>query len=169
MQGTTEPIEHIFKTLTDRQARVMALVAERRTQKEIAVDLDISVGRVSQYVALLKNRFGVSTLGDLTKIYRHLHPLDLHPSGKINLPPTAESAEAFSRDDRSIFAFSDSAAPSQEWLVERRSHVVPEVLDGEHGTLFRAVYMIAVAVGVPVAVVMVITAMSTISDMVSPG
>lgn len=162
-------LRDVAQGLSERQAKVFELVAERRTHKEIAQRLDISISRVSQYVGILKNRFGVATLGDLTAVHRELHPLKNISSDDFHLPQSQPHGEEIARDDRSVFAFSDFTASPQEWFVERHQRVVPEALDGERGTLMRVVYMIAVAIGVPVAVILVITAMSTLSSMISPS
>lgn len=51
--------------LTARQAQVLALVRESRTNEEIAAALSISVGAVKKHVAALLKAFGVSARRDL--------------------------------------------------------------------------------------------------------
>ncbi|WP_349371250.1 helix-turn-helix transcriptional regulator [Salinarimonas sp.] len=51
--------------LTARQAQVLALVRESRTNEEIAAALSISVGAVKKHVAALLKAFGVSGRRDL--------------------------------------------------------------------------------------------------------
>lgn len=163
--------DEVRRSLTERQAIVFGRIAERRSYKEIAAELDISVARVGQYTQVLKQRFGVQTLGDLAQIHASLagtDPLESSPSAKFNLPPSSEPDHSVHRDDERTFVFSDFAASPDDWtgkwFVEGRDRVVPGALDGERGTVLRLAYMLAIAVGLPAAVIMVIAAMQALSE-----
>lgn len=173
MSGGTVSLENVRQSLTERQSLVFDKIAERRSYKEIAAEMDISVARVGQYTQVLKHRFQVQTLGDLAYIHSLLEvrnrPLESDPSPRFKLPRTAENPDPFPQDDRTEFVFSDIAKSSDDWkgswYVERNNRVVPGALDGERGTIFRLGYMLAVAIGLPAAVIIVIAAMLALSEM----
>lgn len=167
MARDTPSPDQVRHSLTERQAVVFDRIAERRSYKEIAAELDISVARVGQYTHVLKQRFGVRTLGDLAHIHARL-ALESSPSAEFNLPSGSQPEHQHSRDDERTFAFLDyTANPDNwtgKWYVERSDRVVPGALDGERGTVLRLAYMLAVAVGLPAAVIMVIAAMKALSE-----
>ena len=48
---------NIVTTLSERQMQVLALVAEGRTDNEIAIQLGLSAKTISSYVAHIRHRF----------------------------------------------------------------------------------------------------------------
>jgi DNA-binding CsgD family transcriptional regulator len=57
-QGDTA---HNITTLSERQMQVLALVAEGRTDNEIAIQLGLSAKTISSYVQHIRNRFGAQS------------------------------------------------------------------------------------------------------------
>lgn len=166
----------VFESLTENQRAVFALIAKRRSAKQIARELEISTSRVSQYVRILKDRFGVENLSDLADIAFELQK-DAPPCNKFtweenHLPESLGSAHNASRPDPRVFHFADAGPSSfdqDRWLIEEDHRIGPEALDGDRATESRLLYMLAVAIGLPIAVIVALTAMATLSDTLSVG
>lgn len=167
--------------LTPRQREVLELLSQRASHKEIARRLDISVGRVSQYVRSLKDKFDAQTLGELVAAYRVLGsdsatntPCNFSLSRDFKLPDEQALAHQGPEADVGRLHFEDAQQtwPS-EWAglqspeQESSDRSVSRVLDGKHGTFFRVGYMIAVAFGTMLVVLTGITMATALSDLMT--
>jgi len=79
--------------LTQKQREVLALVADNRTSKEIAVLLGISESAVNQRIEIVRARLGGLPRGQLARLYRQKYAPELAENGdsegtwqKIQLP-----------------------------------------------------------------------------------
>lgn len=156
--------------LSSRQRDVLDLVAQRLTVKEIADRLGISDTRVSQHIRNLKTKFGEETLSGLVAAYRLNEPNAACPfivaeGAKNQLPPWGEIGSGDVRNEAKVIPFSDAQAymPGGYWRGQSEPRVVPEVLDGPNGQLFRALAMIGILVGLLAAVLVSVSAMDTLS------
>ncbi len=61
---------HSISRLTSKQRDVLALVADNRTSKEIAVKLGISESAVNQRIEMVRARLGGLPRGELARLYR---------------------------------------------------------------------------------------------------
>jgi DNA-binding NarL/FixJ family response regulator len=64
--GDAEP--GVLSTLTARQREILQLIAEGRTTKEIAADLDVSVKTVETHRAQLMDRLGIHDVAGLVRL-----------------------------------------------------------------------------------------------------
>lgn len=79
--------------LTRKQHDVLALVADNRTSKEIAVRLGISESAVNQRIEMVRSRLGGLPRGELARLYRQEYlegasapPTPIETWQKIHLP-----------------------------------------------------------------------------------
>lgn len=157
-------------TLTEKQRRVHELVARRRTTKQIARDLDISASRVSQYIRVLKTKFGVETLAELADFYRvegPPPPCNVLPWEENHLPSSPPTVQFESTADEEMLVFQDGSGfiPRPPWEDLQQFRVGPGALDGPGATARRFGVIVAVAVGLPVAVIVTLSAMMSLSDL----
>lgn len=159
--------------LSDRQVQVLELIDKRMSVKEIARELDLSMGRVNQLIRNLKTRFNVDTLGELAAVYRRSHfgtpaPYTKDQCSKSKLPDDSVFGDFMPRDATDSYVFSDAMplnrmAPWQN--LQAGEGIVPEVLDGANGTLVRGFWMVVIAVGVLLAMLVCLLAMTTLSEL----
>lgn len=159
-------------SLTDRQLAVLERIDRRSSYKEIAHELDISESRVSQYATILKNKFNVNSLGELTEAYRAClkdfgAPCNLDPSQNTNLPTEADVCQQAIRADQPRYEFSDSF--DSEWANQFEQQVVPGAFDGKDGTLLRIGLVAIVAMSFLAAIVLGLTVMHTLTEYVTSG
>lgn len=68
VRGTTQPSGHT--ALSGREHQIFLLVANGSTVSDIAAELNLSASTVSNYIARIKTKLGVRTLGDIVS-YAH--------------------------------------------------------------------------------------------------
>lgn len=102
------PPAHSVSQLTTKQLDVLALIADSRTSKEIAVLLGISESAVNQRIEAIRSRLGCVPRGELARLYRQEMggeapgtPIESTTWQKIHLPDNAfagqsEGAESIS-------------------------------------------------------------------------
>lgn len=61
-----------FEKLTPKQRRVLRLLSENRTSKEIAQEIGVSPSCVDLHLRGVRNRFGPLSRGELSRLYRQL-------------------------------------------------------------------------------------------------
>jgi len=172
MTGMKQPLSGAvdFSELTERQRQVLEAIARRRTIKQMGFDLGISPSRVNQYVRALKDRFGVENLTELAELWnarssdapstkntwtkKQLH----ESSGRGHEAPTADAA-ILHFQDAGVFSLN---AP---WEGQELRRVGPGLLDGPGATAKRMGFILLVAIGLPVAVVVTLSAMIALSEM----
>lgn len=160
--------------LTDRQRMVLEGIKRRQPLKVIAAELGISESRVNQHVKTLKDRYGVHNLADLVEAARLdldngslEHPYRKPAWRKPQVPLSGVDSDPLPRVGPGEFVLSDIALNAIEapWMVENEPRVVPGMLDGHHAVLFRLAVIVGIAFGLIAAVVLVVTASLTLSDM----
>ena len=133
--------------LTDKQRKVLDLLIEHKTSKEIARILGISPHTVDQRITLARIKLGLSSRSGIAQEYRRL--LGLCERGtyqKSYLGSPVNSFETLLRDDpeslliepvgkRFLLRKPEPKAPSPWQEPDQR--VVPELFDGPLGTLIR--------------------------------
>lgn len=95
--------------LTRKQRDVLALVADNRTSKEIAVRLGISESAVNQRIEMVRSRLGGLPRGELARLYRQEfleNSPEAEPAAdtwqKIHLPDSVSSAKAAAAESISL-------------------------------------------------------------------
>ena len=160
-----------FNQLSQRQRDVLSLIAFRKTTKEIATDLRVSQTRIDQHIRALKDAIGVETLAQLAEFFHSLEhtksPLGIstlgtsqvvHPTFPTHQSPRVEA-------DRVVFEDAGAHDASALWSFEREPQVVPEALDGDWAVLRRLAFIVAVAIAIPVAGIVIISATAELSNL----
>jgi DNA-binding CsgD family transcriptional regulator len=153
--GAESALHALFPILTEKQHEVLRSVAENRTSKEIAWDLDISESAVNQRIEGVRSRAGSPPRAELARAYRqYLQDLELAckplPDKIPQVADTHYPPPFQSRDEQADpFALADAMTftVTAPWQSDRAGLVVPEVLDGAHAGLSRTAAMIAIAAG----------------------
>lgn len=161
--------------LTERQREVLARLDQRIPIKIIANDLAISESRVNQHIRALKSAFDA---GDLSELVRKARLTGQVPGEgtdtpyrkpayrKTQLPPAPESWDDGSGFENDHFGFADAASIHLDapWANFEEPRIVPGLLDGRHSQVRRLVVMIGMAAGLAAAVILVITAALSLSE-----
>jgi len=162
------------RDLTDRERAVLDGIDRRLPLKAIASELGISESRVNQHVRALKERYGVNALSDLVDAWRASDggaaaETDYRNSAWRNpqIPAAAISRENGPRVAPGEFVLADAALYAIEtpWSVETGPRVVPGMLDGDNAVLIRLAVIIGIAFGLVAAIVLVVTASLSLSEM----
>lgn len=149
------PYADIFPELTAKQHEVLRFVAENRTSKEIAWELNISESAVNQRIEGVRGRAGSPTRAKLARAYRqYLQDLEAAcnplPDKNTQVPQTSPTVASRWQDvEAHQLALSDAVTyrVTTPWQREELGLVVPEVLDGANAGLSRTAAMIAIAGG----------------------
>lgn len=95
------PPAHSVSQLTTKQLDVLALIADSRTSKEIAVLLGISESAVNQRIETIRSRLGCVPRGELARLYRQemggeapVAPVESYTWQKIHLPDDAFGSQS---------------------------------------------------------------------------
>jgi DNA-binding CsgD family transcriptional regulator len=177
------------RRLTDRQRAVMERIDRRVPIKVIAQDLGVSETRINQHIRALKDVYDAASLGELVENYRATLPPETprepleEPLGtradeallkpfseptytKSQINPATDLADLDVRDDPGRLVLSDATPMFVQapWLRPVEPRVVPGVLDGEHAVLFRLGAIVGIASGILAAVVLTITAATSLSE-----
>lgn len=165
--------------LTPRQQAVAELIAQRRSHKEIALELGISPARVSQYVRRLKDHYNVETLGGIAQAYRALSsprktpPYRFSRSTDFNLPETDIPPQIPLGDEPTRLPFADiSAASTQsDWpglsRMSSEPRLVPGMLDGKYGTVLRIGWMFSAAIGAFAVAILALATGEALTDLLA--
>lgn len=159
-----------LRELSDRQGQILEAIARRRTIKQISFDLGISPSRVNQHVRTLKDHLGVENLTELADLWNaHTDegPYSKDTWTKKQLPETGEPGHDRSTAGAAMLHFRDAGAVSltAPWEEEKFNRVGPGLLDGPGATAKRMVFILLVAIGLPIAVVLTLSAMIALSEM----
>ena len=168
MTVVTEP------NLTERQRDVLQRIDKRMPIKVIAADLDVSEARINQHIRALKDKFEVETMGELVACYRSLsdnisedqNPYRKPLYRKSELPSDPIFPDQASRVDPGEIVLSDShhVLIDAPWTGSRDPVVVPSFLDGKNAVLTRIGAMIGIAFVIVVAIILVVSAAVTVSE-----
>jgi len=178
--------------MTDRQREVMERIDRRVPIKVIAGDLKVSEARINQHIRALKDKFEVESMSELVDRYRAR--LDYQASTKPSAfagfgmfddaesdpyrnslyrnsqlqNPTDSDDQRF-RVDPGEIVLSDAhhVLIDAPWIEPREPVVVPSKLDGQHAVLYRIGAMIGIALGIVAAVILVVLAAVTMSEVLA--
>lgn len=160
--------------LTDRERAVLDGIDRRLPLKAVAAEIGVSESRVNQHVRALKERFEVNSLPDLVDAWRGDGIEDGDEPGCRDSawrnPQVSSDWRKRESEDRVApgeFVLSDAAlfAIEAPWSVENEPRVVPGLLDGDNAVLFRLAVIIGIAFGIVAAIVLVVTASLSLSEM----
>jgi DNA-binding CsgD family transcriptional regulator len=169
--NSCSPSRESWQSLTARQREVAELSARRRSAKQIADQLGISEGRVNQHIAAIKVRLHVN---DLAGVYDAVAQADApyreSLGQKLQVPePVAGSHEAAGVSPE---AMSLSDAMSLRHFAPWESdayRVGPGAFDGPGGSWLRVASVIAISLGTPLLLVLLITARWAVTAAFSPA
>ncbi len=175
--------------LTERQRDVLERIDRRVPIKVIAGDLGVSEARINQHIRALKDKFSVDSMSELVERYRALdtsknqEKTDISAQArragqpgetpyrksiyrKSQLPNGPETGDLGSRADPGEIVLSDAhhVLIDAPWTEPREPVVVPPKLDGQFAVLYRLGAMIGIAFGVVAAVILVVAAAVTVSE-----
>ncbi|MXO56137.1 helix-turn-helix transcriptional regulator [Pontixanthobacter gangjinensis] len=175
--------------LTDRQRAVLERIDRRVPIKVIAGDLGVSEARINQHIRTLKDKFSVDSMNELVEHFR-LHfsdeptenieksvarkesgstphdPYRISPSRNSQLHDAPIFPDQGHRVDPGEIVFSDAhhVLIDAPWIGSREPVVVPTKFDGDNAVLVRLAAMIGIALGVIAAVILVVSAAITVSE-----
>lgn len=156
--------------LTAKQQEVLERLARHQAIKTIADEMGVSETRVNQHIRAIKDRLGANDKEELVAIWIAAHggsPLRKTVYRKKQLPDPDALPDEGAKADAAMLRFKDAgtfplAAP---WEVGGYHRVGPGHLDGPGATRRRVGYIILVAIGLPVAVVLTLSAMLALTEM----
>ncbi len=163
-------IQKILESLTSKQLQALALVAQGRTNKEIASELGISVSAAVQRIEAIRARFHGVSKAELGRIYReHCAEPDCNEitgnSFQVHhyseFPPKLEWDEPNSHLTVADLTF--EANPP--WSVGSEKRLVPEMLDGKDAATYRWVVVFGLAIGMAVLSLVLLAVAGAMSDM----
>ncbi|MGZ3268431.1 MAG: helix-turn-helix transcriptional regulator [Croceibacterium sp.] len=132
--------ENALNSLTDKQRRVLDLLIEHKTSKEIARELGISPHTVDQRLQFAREKLGAGSRSELAQAYRRLlevyGQLTYKPSGIADPPRKTDGGHGAQGP------LSQSVKPA----AEADFQVGPELFEGRYGTLARLGWMLGIAV-----------------------
>src|SRR6478735_6887454 len=146
-----------FGGLTDKQRKVLDLLIEHKTSKEIARSLGISPHTVDQRIQFAKDKLGAATRGELALAYRRLREtceqMTYENSGIVEVDAMTEKTGGPQGSLpvpslRQRFRSRPSDGPEADFRVG------PELFEGRYGTMVRlgsifaiALFVVLVALG----------------------
>lgn len=179
MAGTASP------KLTEKQSAVIQRIDRRMPIKLIASEMGVSETRINQHIRALKTTYHVGSLNQLVEAYR----LDRRSSEQgVTAPKAVELGESAplrnaayrnkqlgnqsvisdlsDRDDPGSIRLSDAHVVARDapWAHDIEPVVVFGALDGKHAVLYRFAVMVGIAFGMIAAVVLLVSAALTISE-----
>ena len=162
---------NLIESLTDRQRQVLERIDRRASYKEIAHELDISPSRVSQYATLLKTKFEVNSLGELTEAYRHwlddsAPPYNFVTSENVQLPNDTLTGHQSAANEEQSFQFADAGSDlfGADWAKQFEPRIVPRALDSKAGIWLRLGLIGLTAVIFLAVIVLGLSVMDTLSE-----
>ena len=176
------------RSLTAKQAAVMAAIDRREPIKVIAADLGVSETRINQHIRALKKAFDVASLPELVSAYRagsgrfNAGETDRYgdaqdPFGDAqdffrkpacttsHLSQTPADGDSESRGNPGEIVFSDAhhVLIDAPWSGSREPVVVPAALDGKNAILYRLAVVVGLALGIIALVILTVTASLSLS------
>ncbi|MGB7372680.1 helix-turn-helix transcriptional regulator [Pontixanthobacter sp.] len=171
--------------LTNRQRDVLERVDRRVPIKVIAADLGLSEARINQHIRTLKDKFQCENMSELVDRYRAVSSTKTKTKSNFDAAgPRFENPYSKSLYRKSQLP-DDPIFPDQEHRVgpgkiafsdvhhvlidasrdkPREPVVVPHIMDGRYAVLSRLGAMLGIAFGVVAAVILVVAAAVTVSE-----
>lgn len=157
-----------FQSLTNKQAAVLALLANGRTSKEIATALDLSESAVNRRIELLRTRFGGITRLELARRYRDWSSEGVETARQsLHLAAEPDSPQKQDEDGREAeLVFRDSLAISIDppWAGTAEPKIVPGVLDGDNAVLTRGAAIAIILLAIIASLVLGLAAASALTE-----
>lgn len=158
------------RRLTARQQEVLERLACVQAIKTIADEMGVSETRVNQHIRAIKDRVGVNGKEELVALWIAANggsPFSNSVYRKKQLPEPGDLAEEAGRADMATLRFKDAGALAlpAPWQEPKQRRVGPGRLDGPGAIARRVGYIILVATGLPVAVVLTLSAMIALTEM----
>lgn len=160
--------------LTDRQRDVLVRIDKRVPIKVIAAELGVSEARINQHIRTLKDKFEVDSMNELVEQFRAAEGCVSGGDGpyrkpvyrNTQLPEEPVFPDQGPRVDPGEIVLSDAhhVLIDAPWTGPREPVVVPPLFDGDNAVLTRFGAMIGIAFGVIAAVILVVSATITISE-----
>ncbi|WP_133366474.1 response regulator transcription factor [Qipengyuania sediminis] len=154
--------------LTSRQQEVLDRLTRHQAIKTIADEMGVSETRINQHIRAIKDRLGVNHKEDLVALWLEAggSPFSNSIYRKRQLPEVENSAHEQSGADTALFTFQDAGAMRRApWEAAAYRRVGPGFLDGRGEGAKRMVYIILVAIGLPLAVIFTLSAMIALTEM----
>ncbi len=141
--------------LTARQRQILELIAQRRSLKQIANDLDLSISSVDKHVKALKLELNANSLSELAERHRSLvsagddRDYSFSASGISAVTRAAAFEHPSDREDFEAGLILRDAAYRVEppWQKKAVPEVVPGWLTGPNATLTRTALIVGIALG----------------------
>ena len=174
--------------LTKRQRDVLSRIDRRVPIKIIASEMGVSEARINQHIRALKDKFEVESMNELVECYRaHVPERDKNtpPANDVNdsdcgghdpyrkpiytnshLPNDPIFPDEGSRSGPGNMVFSDAhhVLIDAPWAGLSEPVVVPQILDGQKAVMGRMLAMIAITFGIVAAIILVVSAAITMSE-----
>ncbi len=168
------------RTLTVKQRAVMEGIDRRQPIKLIAGEMGVSETRINQHIRALKGIYGASSLNELVEEFRKSEPEkpeDAPAEGAASpfrnvaysikqLPEMDIPSQKLTRDDPGSIRVSDAHVVARDalWAHDIELVVVFGALDGDNAVLYRLAVMVGLAFGMIAAVVLVVSAALSLSE-----
>ncbi len=168
------------RALTEKQRAVMEGIDRRQPIKLIAGEMGVSETRINQHIRALKTIYGASSLNELVEKFRISEPAEENgvegedaetPFRNVaysnkQLPELDILAQQSIRDDPGSIRVSDAHVVARDalWAHDIEPVVVFGALDGDNAVLYRLAVMVGLAFGMIAAVVLVVSAALSLSE-----
>lgn len=162
------------RALTDKQRAVMDRIDRRMPIKVIAGELGVSETRINQHIRALKDIFGANSLNELVEKFRESGGArssegtlrkPAYTNKQLSEPDLASDQSPRVDPGEIVLADAQPLFLDAPWPGSREPVVVPRILDGKNAVLLRLVTIVGIAFGTVAAVILVITAALTVSEM----
>lgn len=167
---TELPESTVADKLSVKQREVLDRLARGQLIKTIADEMDVSETRINQHIRAIKDRLGVNDKEDLIASWigsDRADPLRKAVYRKPQLPDPKQIREQGPAADAAVFRFEDAGvlALKAPWDNPEFGRVGRGRLDGPGAAAKRIGFIILVAIGLPVAVVLTLSAMIALTAM----
>ncbi|MBL8656680.1 MAG: hypothetical protein JNJ92_04880 [Altererythrobacter sp.] len=158
------------RRLTGKQQDVLERLARHQAIKTIADEMGVSETRVNQHIRAIKDRIGANAKEDLAAAWMAANgdsPFSKSIYRKKQLPESDDRDDEAGKADMAMLRFKDAGALAlpTPWDEVKKTRVGPGRLDGPGATARRVSYIILVAIGLPVVVVLTLSAMIALTEM----
>lgn len=171
MAATAITTNTTLNGLTSKQIEALALVADGRTNKEIATELGISISAAVQRIESIRIKFDGASKAELGRIYREYEDglaCKEFTGNSFQVPSSQDfTAEATWDRPASSMTLSDSMTfeANPPWSTRRETRLVPEMLDGRNAVAYRWVLAVGLALGMAILSLVLLAVAAAIGDM----
>lgn len=167
---TTRSAVEAIAHLTEKQREVLERLARHQSIKTIADEMGVSESRVNQHIRKLKDRLGVNDAEDLVAAWMEANQREAFRKTayrKRQLPAHPDLRDERATADAALFRLQDAGAIrlTAPWETADQSRGGRGLLDGLGAKAERAGYIVRVAIGLPVALILTAAAMMAVGQM----